>query len=707
MKNQISLSGMANDMRHLGRPVRRVLAVFVAACAVVLLLAAGSPPLQAQARTAPEDEQVFHRLVVGQRMNTDDPFLYVDFVAVGRFKGIAGLETHTGSYSYSNTGVSTGDLVLNHDDGDRETLHLVFTSMTAGTLTEKGDDQINWRLTPISESELTTLYFPDYVDGGGWSVQLALSHIAATTEDVAILVTAYDRDGQSIPGFFDFESPFGIPPLGTRIFRSAGAGEARRGWIEVKTDTASVSGLLTYRNTGTGLEVSVEPVELGNHFALFVEESSGIGTGLAIFKPDPASTIEFRIRDEDGINPLGEGFVTHPVGGETFQQRVGSIPEWFDVDGIDTEFLQDFQGILLLRSEDGSLFAPVGIRFGKRGESLSAVPVIPILVSGGSSYDRDGDGLIEIANLAQLNAIRWDLNGDGEAANSAYESAFPDAAAGMGCPSSGCSGYELTADLDFDTNSTGSPDSDDAYWNEGQGWDPIGGEFGSPFIASFDGGGHTISNLYIVRDARYVGLFGIASWDGLNRFAGLNNNIRNVALVNVDVHGGSNTGGLVGDNSLTIAASYVTGSVHGGTAVGGLAGNNFGGTVIASYSAARVSGVFNVGGLVGSNFVGRILASYSTGSVTGTGSVGGLVGSNFADRGTATDSYWDAQTSGQAESAGGEGKTTSELQSPTGYTGIYANWNLDLDDDSTFDDLWDFGTSSQYPVLSGDGQRGE
>ena len=74
MKNRISLSGCrANDVRHLGRPVRRVLAVFVVACVVVLLLAAGSPPLQAQARTAPEDEQAFHRLVVGQRMiNTDD-----------------------------------------------------------------------------------------------------------------------------------------------------------------------------------------------------------------------------------------------------------------------------------------------------------------------------------------------------------------------------------------------------------------------------------------------------------------------------------------------------------------------------------------------------------------------------------------------------------------------------------------------------------
>ena len=73
MKNRISLSDMANDVRRLSRPVRRVLAVFVVACVVVLLLAAGSPPLQAQARTAPEDEQAFHSLVVGQRMiNADD-----------------------------------------------------------------------------------------------------------------------------------------------------------------------------------------------------------------------------------------------------------------------------------------------------------------------------------------------------------------------------------------------------------------------------------------------------------------------------------------------------------------------------------------------------------------------------------------------------------------------------------------------------------
>ena len=42
------MKNRANDVRHLGRPVRRVLAVFAFACAVALRLAAGSPPLQAQ-----------------------------------------------------------------------------------------------------------------------------------------------------------------------------------------------------------------------------------------------------------------------------------------------------------------------------------------------------------------------------------------------------------------------------------------------------------------------------------------------------------------------------------------------------------------------------------------------------------------------------------------------------------------------------------
>ena len=381
----------------------------VGSLAAVLLLAAGSPPLQAQGEPlAPADQAAFDDLVVGQRMALDDnlfsSFYYVDFVADGRFRETDSPGIFTGSYTYENTGSDTGTLTFNYDDGDHftERLNLVFTSTTSGTATAtvNGEEspQFNWRLSPIPESEpLTTLYFPDYADGGGWSVQLAVSHISTATEDAAVLVTAYDREGQPIPEFFDFGNPFEIPPLGTRVLKNDRLDdfdperEFRRGWIEVKTDTASVSGLLTYRNAETGIEVSVEPAELGSHFALFVEESSGIGTGLAIFKPDPSSTIEFRIYGEDGINPLGERFSTPPIGGKTFQQAALSIPRWFALDGIDTEFLKNFQGLLFLRAEDGSLFAPLGIRFGKQGESLSAVPVIQVTDEGGSNDGGEPD----------------------------------------------------------------------------------------------------------------------------------------------------------------------------------------------------------------------------------------------------------------------------------------------------------------------------
>ena len=43
----------------------------------------------------------------------------------------------------------------------------------------------------------------------------------------------------------------------------------------------------------------------------------------------------------------------------------------------------------------------------------------------------------------------------------------------------------------------------------------------------------------------------------------------------------------------------------------------------------------------------------------------------------------------------------TELKMPTGYSGIYANWNLNLDGQAGGDNPWNFGTTSQYPVLNG------
>ena len=171
-------------------------------------------------------------------------------------------------------------------------------------------------------------------------------------------------------------------------------------------------------------------------------------------------------------------------------------------------------------------------------------------------------------------------------------------------------------------------------------------------------------------------------------------------------------GGLVGVNWGDITSSYATGAVDGYPA-GGLTGYN-GDTIVSSYATGPVTGT-TVGGLVGRNGrdSGKIYASYATGSVSGGLEVGGLVGTNvgliqssYATGGElaggghsyyTTASYWDSTTSGISE-----GSTTAQLQVPTGYSGIYGEWNLDLDHDGTPDYPWNFGTTAQYPALSAD-----
>ena len=264
-------------------------------------------------------------------------------------------------------------------------------------------------------------------------------------------------------------------------------------------------------------------------------------------------------------------------------------------------------------------------------DGLSTVELFSVTVTAGrgnGDYDADNDGLIDVGNLAQLDAIRYDLNGDGLVDGATwrpYYSAYPMGALGMGCPSDGCTGYELTGNLDFDTNASGDADMGDTYWNAGAGWEPIG-EADDPFTADFEGDGHTIANLFINRETEDgVGLFGAS-----NRSA-----MRGIGLTGVDVTGDDRVGGLLGDSVYgSVVDSSATGRVSGTDEVGGLVGRTSG-RVLRSSAAVNVSGEDAVGGLVGlnldsfSSFDGaKIAGSYATGSVTGQSSVGGLVGSN-------------------------------------------------------------------------------
>ena len=337
-------------------------------------------------------------------------------------------------------------------------------------------------------------------------------------------------------------------------------------------------------------------------------------------------------------------------------------------------------------------------------------------------YDADADGLIEVRTLAQLDSVRHDLDGDGvpaEAGAAAHAAAFAGALDGLSC-AGGCRGYELVADLDFDTNGSGDADADDAYWNDGSGWLPIG-TAAEPFAAVFEGNGRVIRRLFVARGDD-AGLFGATASPSL---------VARVGLLGVDATGAGSAGALAGRNGGLVTAVWATGRVSGTGAAGGLAGINTGdiggsyaavavsggrqagglagvndGSLAGVHATGRVSGTEAVGGLVGRHG-GKLTASYATGRVRGGDAAGGLVGA-VSEPGTVTASYWDTETSGLRSSAAGRGLTTSALQRPTAYGGPYAAWNVDVDGDDVVDGPWHLGTAAQYPVLAldvdGDGR---
>ncbi len=172
-------------------------------------------------------------------------------------------------------------------------------------------------------------------------------------------------------------------------------------------------------------------------------------------------------------------------------------------------------------------------------------------------------------------------------------------------------------------------DIDLTNWQNANGdWIPIGVSDHIDFFFSgtFDGNGHVVKNL------RATDSFG-----GL--FAELGNGeIRNVAVINVNISGFWYIGAVVGlVTDGTVSNCYSTGNISGASLAdsGGVVGRLDGGTVTNSYSTISISGSYGIGGLIGSVENGTVTNSYATGNISAPGDsyygdltgAGGLVGS--------------------------------------------------------------------------------
>jgi len=242
-------------------------------------------------------------------------------------------------------------------------------------------------------------------------------------------------------------------------------------------------------------------------------------------------------------------------------------------------------------------------------------------------------------------------------------------------------------------------DIDLSQWCANNGdWIPIG-DTSKSFKGTFDGNGHTISNLKIDAPTKsYQGLF--AKANGAE--------IKNVGIENCSVKGMSYVSALVADaNSCLVKNCHVSGNLTGeGTNnVGGIAATFARGNIIDCYATGNVSGATSVGGITGyihdssnisncystSNIKGtsqvggvrgfssaQTDSCYFTGSVTGTSSVGGLYGVYYVPYRTLTNSYVDGDVSGSSSVGGligtaSSGTTTGYLKNNVSLAKVTAN----------------------------------
>ena len=158
---------------------------------------------------------------------------------------------------------------------------------------------------------------------------------------------------------------------------------------------------------------------------------------------------------------------------------------------------------------------------------------------------------------------------------------------------------------------------------EGKSWTPVGyydSGIEYYYAGTFDGGGHTISNLKIESSDDYdLGLFGYIATGGV---------VKNLTLSDVVISGVTCIGGITGNNYGTIENCNVSGSVSAGDGeAGGIAGDNWGTIENCSVSGSVSGSSYHVGGIAGYNW-STISDCSASGSIIGMYTTGGIAGGN-------------------------------------------------------------------------------
>lgn len=213
-----------------------------------------------------------------------------------------------------------------------------------------------------------TFHFPHYGDGDGLRMTFVVSNYSDATATGSLSV--YDPYGKRSRLPFENETvsdvALTLAPNSSVILRTQGtSAPLKTGFVRVYLDQEEVSGVAIFKFT-SGLEASVLPSQTGKRFGLFVERSSGLDTGIAVYR-ETDQPINLKLYDREGTLVDERPFeFTGSQGPQV--QGARFLSELFP------DLAAVFQGSLIVVS-DGP-FALLGLRFG--GGILSTIPVTPL-----------------------------------------------------------------------------------------------------------------------------------------------------------------------------------------------------------------------------------------------------------------------------------------------------------------------------------------
>lgn len=208
-------------------------------------------------------------------------------------------------------------------------------------------------------------YFPHVADGGGTYTVFSISNHSEATATGNLSLFDDSSIAMTLPFVAGPAStlPLSLAPHSTQVFITSGSSNpVAAGYAKVELSEDDVTGAAMFRY-GDGREATVLPCKTGSRMAFYVERSSELQTGIAVFR-NGALPLELSLYNTSGklVQSLSYQF--------NGRRTAKFLSEFLPVPAF-------FTGSLVI--ESGTPFAAIGMRFGP--SILSVVPAFDFVSS--------------------------------------------------------------------------------------------------------------------------------------------------------------------------------------------------------------------------------------------------------------------------------------------------------------------------------------